>query len=101
MCPEMISETYLHSDADRVLLYVRNAMEKQKNKHFILCPYYEKNHWVLLVLCMTKREVYIFDSMRQKRNLAIKFPMTNAFRNYKTLGGQSKGSKLTWHLRQF
>ncbi|XP_021751212.1 uncharacterized protein LOC110716868 [Chenopodium quinoa] len=49
---------------------------------------------------MTKREVYIFDSMRQKRNLAIKFPMTNAFRNYKTLGGQSKGSKLTWHLGQ-
>lgn len=35
-----------------------------------------RNHWVLLVLCMAKREVIIFDSLRQKRNLAIKFAMT-------------------------
>ena len=27
------------------------------------------------VLCLAKREVYIFDSVRQKRNLAIKFAM--------------------------
>ncbi|XP_021713692.1 uncharacterized protein LOC110681857 isoform X2 [Chenopodium quinoa] len=100
MCPEMISETYLHSDADRILLYMTHVMEKQKSKQFILCPYHEKNHWVLLVLCMAKREVIIFDSLRQKRNLAIKFAMTNAFRSFKALSGKSRGSKLTWHLGQ-
>ncbi|XP_021744609.1 uncharacterized protein LOC110710586 isoform X2 [Chenopodium quinoa] len=82
MCPEMISETYLHSDADRILLYMTHVMEKQKSKQFILCPYHEKNHWVLLVLCMAKREVIIFDSLRQKRNLAIKFAMTNVLNNW-------------------
>ncbi|XP_021747893.1 uncharacterized protein LOC110713755 [Chenopodium quinoa] len=100
MCPEMISETYLHSDANRILLYMTHVMEKQKSKQFILCPYHEKNHWVLLVLCMAKREVIIFDSLRQKRNLVIKFAMTNAFRSFKALSGQSRGSKLTWHLGQ-
>ncbi|XP_021767592.1 uncharacterized protein LOC110731985 isoform X2 [Chenopodium quinoa] len=59
-----------------------------------------RNHWVLLVLCMAKREVIIFDSLRQKRNLEIKFAMTNAFRSFKALSGQTKGSKLTWHLGQ-
>ncbi|XP_021715879.1 uncharacterized protein LOC110683778 [Chenopodium quinoa] len=82
MCPEMISETYLHSDVDRILLYMTHVMEKQKSKQFILCPYHEKNHWVLLVLCMAKREVIIFDSLRQKRNLVIKFAMTNVLNNW-------------------
>ncbi|XP_021737510.1 uncharacterized protein LOC110704025 [Chenopodium quinoa] len=49
---------------------------------------------------MAKREVIIFDSLRWKRNLAIKFAMTNAFRSFKALSGQSRGSKLTWHLGQ-
>ncbi|XP_056694069.1 uncharacterized protein [Spinacia oleracea] len=45
---------------------------------------------------MSKREVYIFDSQQKKRNLMIKEPLNNAFRSYKRLGGQSKGTKLTW-----
>ncbi|XP_021749071.1 uncharacterized protein LOC110714824 isoform X2 [Chenopodium quinoa] len=72
----------LHSGADRILLYMTHVMEKQKSKQFILCPYHEKNHWVLLVLCMAKREVINFDSLRQKRNLAIKFAMTNVLNNW-------------------
>lgn len=30
---------------------------------------------MLLVLCLSKREVYIFDSQQKKRNLMIKEPL--------------------------
>ncbi|XP_056688574.1 uncharacterized protein [Spinacia oleracea] len=63
MCPEMISETMLYSDINRVLLYMSQSMATLSSKSFILCPYFEKRHWILLVICLAKSQVYIFDSM--------------------------------------
>lgn len=42
----------------------------------------------------------MFDPLRKKRSLAIKFPMNNAFRSYKALSGRSMGTKLTWNSGQ-
>ncbi|XP_056695643.1 uncharacterized protein [Spinacia oleracea] len=66
MCSEMISETMLYGDINRVLLY------------------------------MSKSMVYIFDSMQKRRNLMIKNKLNMDFRSYKAQTGKSKGTKLNW-----
>ncbi|KAL6576735.1 hypothetical protein OROMI_011011 [Orobanche minor] len=101
MCPYMISANFQTNNMNESMTYMTKAMQQQSSKRFIFCPYYENCHWILLVLCIRRNEVYVFDSSmpieKRKRILTIRLSLSNAFRNFKMLAGQFTGNVLAWN----
>lgn len=62
--PSLISATsWLNRDLDDYQIILNETLSSLVSSQFIFCPYFESGHWVLFVICMKKREIYIFDSM--------------------------------------
>ncbi|XP_010669947.2 uncharacterized protein LOC104887063 [Beta vulgaris subsp. vulgaris] len=97
MCPSMISETMLRHEPDVAINYMQRTMKVNREMTYIMLPYIEKQHWILLVLSLSKKTVYVFDSLkRSDRSLAIKEPMHTAYTSFMRLEGIKKATKLSW-----
>ncbi|XP_057246746.1 uncharacterized protein LOC130589492 [Beta vulgaris subsp. vulgaris] len=97
MCPSMISETMLRHEPDAAINYMQRTLRTNRNMKFIMLPYIESQHWILLVLSLHKKTVYVFDSLRRSdRSLAIKEPLHTAYTSFLLLEGMKKATKLSW-----
>ncbi|XP_031122739.1 uncharacterized protein LOC116025601 isoform X4 [Ipomoea triloba] len=88
MCPTQIAKDNVDRNSKVVMAYLRNTMSKLQDKTFILAPYHQVNHWLLLVICTSARMVYVLDPMQCDRDLEIKPVLNMAFRTFTNQQGQ-------------
>ncbi|XP_019179181.1 PREDICTED: uncharacterized protein LOC109174397 [Ipomoea nil] len=60
-CPTQISKDMAKRNGPAVASYFIKLMEQHNNKQFILAPYHQDNHWLLLVICLRSKSVYVLD----------------------------------------
>ncbi|XP_057249089.1 uncharacterized protein LOC130590623 [Beta vulgaris subsp. vulgaris] len=99
ICPSMILETMLRHEPDVAINYMQRTMKVNREMTYIMLPYIEKQHWILLVLSLSKKKtVYVFDDSlkRSDRSLTIKEPMHTAYTSFLRLEGIKKATKLSW-----
>ncbi|KAK9725436.1 hypothetical protein RND81_05G143100 [Saponaria officinalis] len=99
LCPERLSS--VETDTLGTSEYITDALVSLQGKKFILGPYFESEHWMLIVICPERNEVYFMDPKKrcQTRSIKLKMPLNVAFRCYCQKGGKhdfKKGSSLTW-----
>ncbi|KAK1383199.1 hypothetical protein POM88_020934 [Heracleum sosnowskyi] len=71
-----------------------DAMEKR----FILAPYIQSKHWMLFMYCVEESDVYMFDPLKQKRDLDVKLPWETAYKVYTKYGGwKNNKNNLLWY----
>ncbi|XP_021758847.1 uncharacterized protein LOC110723783 [Chenopodium quinoa] len=108
LCPQTIAasnvrhQTHHHQvTAD----YIRDVFLSSRDRgdagyQLILAPYYEEEHWILIVINLTCGKVFKFDSSKAKKgkSLTIKDCLDMAYNVYKGKGKGRKGrnSKLKW-----
>ncbi|XP_031122501.1 uncharacterized protein LOC116025419 [Ipomoea triloba] len=84
--PAQISMDMVKQNAPDVTSYFINVMEHHKNKQFILAPYNQKFHWLLLVICIPSRSLYVLDPLPCDRIIEIKEILNTAFDSVSTNG---------------
>ncbi|XP_057524186.1 uncharacterized protein LOC130803956 [Amaranthus tricolor] len=69
-CPESISGSKCRNDPDEVRSYIETALTNSlASKHtFILAPYVEDLHWILLIICPLTNTVHVFDSLQKPQS---------------------------------
>ncbi|XP_019189402.1 PREDICTED: uncharacterized protein LOC109183794 [Ipomoea nil] len=82
-----ICNSMLKRNATNVISYFIHVMEQNKDKQFILAPYHQESHWLLLVICMRSKSVCFLDPLPSDRdNGEIKASINLAFRSVPTNG---------------
>ncbi|WCJ21075.1 hypothetical protein M5689_003259 [Euphorbia peplus] len=100
MRPGRISSIDCQQDKAVCSEYMSNVIKQCKSKPFIFCPYWEGNHWILLVISVEKHEVYSFDPIRMTttNRLSIKPLLDGAYLAYVQMEPKRMCKKgLTWH----
>ncbi|CAI9276142.1 unnamed protein product [Lactuca saligna] len=69
-----------------VVNYLVDVMQLHHGKEFLIAPYLQNTHWVLLVICPSNHIVYILDSLMK--------PMKNPVDNYYLLQLLKKASEM-------
>ncbi|XP_031109558.1 uncharacterized protein LOC116013770 [Ipomoea triloba] len=80
-CPTQISADMINLNCSLVTSYLIHVMDEHKDQQFILAPYHQDNHWVLIVICTPSKKVYVFDPMKTQRTLEVKTFVNMAFRS--------------------
>ncbi|XP_019150564.1 PREDICTED: uncharacterized protein LOC109147359 [Ipomoea nil] len=89
-CPTQISADMGHLNSSSVTSNFIKVMEEHNDQHFILAPYHENNHWILLVICASSKTVYVFDPLKNARHFEVKIYLNMEFRSLSTIGGRTK-----------
>ncbi|XP_057251828.1 uncharacterized protein LOC130591891 [Beta vulgaris subsp. vulgaris] len=71
MCPSMISETMLRHEPDAAINYMQRTLRTNRNMKFIMLPYIESQHWILLVLSLHKKR----NGLRLEKYVELKQPI--------------------------
>ncbi|WCJ34463.1 hypothetical protein M5689_015773 [Euphorbia peplus] len=103
MRPGVISSLDCQRNKVTSTVYMSKVIQEFKTKRFIFCPYWEGQHWILIVISVVHRQVYTFDPMRLKCNnrILIKPLLDRAFLTYVQLEPKRLSKKgLTWHSIQ-
>ncbi|XP_019156999.1 PREDICTED: uncharacterized protein LOC109153604 [Ipomoea nil] len=85
-CPTQISKDMVNLNGVAVTSYLIHVMDQHKNEQFILAPYHQEHHWLLLVICIRSRSVYVFDPKACNRTIEVKPCVNMAFRHIPTNG---------------
>ncbi|XP_019157803.1 PREDICTED: uncharacterized protein LOC109154502 [Ipomoea nil] len=80
VCPTQISKDMVIQNAPAVTSYFIHVMTRHKDKQFILAPYHQEYHWLLLVICIRSKTVYVLDPLPCNRTIKIKVNLNMAFR---------------------
>ncbi|KMS98462.1 hypothetical protein BVRB_4g091570 [Beta vulgaris subsp. vulgaris] len=103
LCPQTIAASTIRDDHQATTAYLKDFFLFSRDRgdagcKLILAPYYEEEHWILLVINVACGKVFKFDSSRPKkeRSLAIKDSLDRAYSVYKVQGRKGRGSKLKW-----
>ncbi|KAL1805064.1 hypothetical protein ACET3Z_028132 [Daucus carota] len=73
-------------------------VESKGNKRYILAPYIQDDHWMLLLFCLHESAIYVFDPLKKDRTIRLKTPARMAFKLYVSQGGQRNNRKeFLWH----
>ncbi|XP_031122760.1 uncharacterized protein LOC116025605 [Ipomoea triloba] len=96
MCPTQISKANVDMNLEAVIAYLRNTISELQDKTFILAPYHQVNHWLLLVICTSSRMVYVLDPMQCDRDLEIKSVLNMVFRTFTNQRGARARCRVDW-----
>ncbi|XP_031095130.1 uncharacterized protein LOC115999420 [Ipomoea triloba] len=96
VCPRKISKASIKTNYNAVVSYLLHAIEKEKDRTFISTPYHQESRWLLLVIWMKSKVVYVLDPLPCNRDLEIKAPLSVAFRSTTNLKGQRAKHLLKW-----
>ncbi|KAL1810768.1 hypothetical protein ACET3Z_020833 [Daucus carota] len=64
---------------------------------FILAPYIQNGHWMLILICLRDNIVYVFDSLNDTRNLDLQLVLSIAYRAYIVQRVRTGGNKSKLH----
>ncbi|XP_031099413.1 uncharacterized protein LOC116003652 [Ipomoea triloba] len=67
-----------------------------QDKTFILAPYHQTNHWLLLVLHASSKTVYVLDPMNCSRKIEVKQAVNMAFRTSSNQRGLRTMGNANW-----
>ncbi|XP_074371518.1 uncharacterized protein LOC141712461 [Apium graveolens] len=62
--------------------YIEKSLVANKEKQFILAPYIQDDHWMLLLFCLHESVIYVFDSLKKERKIRLTTPARTAFKLY-------------------
>ncbi|XP_031106338.1 uncharacterized protein LOC116010989 [Ipomoea triloba] len=93
-CPTQISADMVNKNPETITSYLIHVMDTHKDQQFILAPYHQENHWLLIVICINLKTVYVFDPLKCGRTLEVKPSMNMAFRSVPTNGRGVRS--MTW-----
>ncbi|XP_019159733.1 PREDICTED: uncharacterized protein LOC109156354 [Ipomoea nil] len=96
MCPTQFAKGNFDLNEDDVTAYIGNTMVTMKDKTFILAPYHQANHWLLLVLHASSRIVYVLDPLNCRRKIEVKQAVNMAFRTSAIQRGQRIMGNANW-----
>ncbi|XP_019158184.1 PREDICTED: uncharacterized protein LOC109154897 [Ipomoea nil] len=86
-CPTQICNSMLKRNATNVISYFIHVMEQNRDKQFILAPYHQQSHWLLLVICMRSKSICFLYPLPSDRDIGeIKVSINLAFRSIPTNG---------------
>lgn len=96
MCPSVLTLASKHQDDTS--RYMCEVMRDAKQKRFILAPYIQSEHWILLMFCVHESAVYVFDPLNQKRDLYVKALWDTTYKVYTRYGGRKNNqNNLLWY----
>ncbi|XP_019187832.1 PREDICTED: uncharacterized protein LOC109182188 isoform X2 [Ipomoea nil] len=96
MCPTQISKANVNLNIDVVTTYLAHVMLQLKSHKFILAPYHQEHHWLLLVISVNPKMVYVLDPIECDRTLEIKPALNMAFRSFTSQRGQRARNMVDW-----
>ncbi|XP_057521097.1 uncharacterized protein LOC130801298 [Amaranthus tricolor] len=103
----MISGSKCRNDPDVVRAYIETALTNSlASKHtFILAPYWEDLHWILLIICPLTNTVHVFDSLQKPnsppRNTRFKALLNAAMKRVRgQMGSTSRATFPKWIARK-
>ncbi|XP_021755815.1 uncharacterized protein LOC110721000 [Chenopodium quinoa] len=106
LCPQTIAASNVrHQNHQHQVTvdYIRDVFLSSRDRgdagyQLILAPYYEEEHWMLIVINLTCGKVFKFNSSKAKkgRSLAIKGCLDMAYKVYKGQGRKGRKPKLKW-----
>ncbi|WOH15073.1 hypothetical protein DCAR_0934608 [Daucus carota subsp. sativus] len=73
--------------------YMTQFLVANKDKRFIIAPYIQDDHWMLLLFCLDESVIYVFDSLRRERDIRLTTPARTAFKLYVPQGGKRNNRK--------
>ncbi|XP_017228676.2 ubiquitin-like-specific protease 1 [Daucus carota subsp. sativus] len=73
--------------------YMKHFLVANKDKRFIIAPYIQDDHWMLLLFCLDESVIYVFDSLRRERDIRLTTPARTAFKLYVPQGGKRNNTK--------
>ncbi|KAK1372915.1 hypothetical protein POM88_029108 [Heracleum sosnowskyi] len=73
--------------------YMKTILTANKEMHFILALYVQDNHWMLLLFSLKETVIYVFDSLKQARDIRLRTPVQTAFKLYTPQGGLKNNRK--------
>ncbi|XP_074326989.1 uncharacterized protein LOC141664932 [Apium graveolens] len=78
--------------------YMTSLLVANKKKRYILTPYIQEDHWILLLFCLNESAIYVFDSLKKERKIRLTTPARMAFKLYVPQGGMKNNRKeFIWH----
>ncbi|XP_057248914.1 uncharacterized protein LOC130590480 [Beta vulgaris subsp. vulgaris] len=76
LCPSFVRDNSCVKNEEEVKAYLKESLNacSRIGYKIILLPYIESNHWTLIAICLSRNEVYHFDSLRKGtiRSLLVK-----------------------------
>ncbi|XP_052624656.1 uncharacterized protein LOC111917613 isoform X2 [Lactuca sativa] len=102
--PQCITSTRCEYDdrgeTDHVINDLVDMMNFHEEKQFFLAPYWERRHWMLIVICPHQYKSYILDSARQTKTLKdytiVEHVNKAVTRFKKTKTNKSRLCPMTW-----
>ncbi|KAI3768402.1 hypothetical protein L2E82_19060 [Cichorium intybus] len=100
--PHRIHGTECQENPENVISYLVEAMRIYQGKQFLVAPYLQSEHWVLLVICTRNRTGYILDSLRSPTlkpvdtYYLLKKHVDTAFARY----GKDISNPISWTLAE-
>lgn len=64
MCPTQLSSD--KKNYNITLAYVQASLKRLMGKKYILAPYIQSQHWILLIIDCANNKVFVFDSLATK-----------------------------------
>ncbi|XP_021863005.2 uncharacterized protein [Spinacia oleracea] len=103
LCPERIEASNVRHHHKVTSNYMSNVFLSSRDRgdagnQLILAPYFEEEHWMLIVINLTCGKAFKFDSSKseKERSLTIKDCLDMAYNVYEVQGRKGRSSKLKW-----
>ncbi|KAL8101586.1 hypothetical protein AgCh_033474 [Apium graveolens] len=101
MLPSRLAIPHNHEQQkckDEATDYMTSLLVANKDKRYILAPYIQEDHWMLLIFCLNESAIYVFDSLKKERKIRLTTPVRMAFKLYVPQGGLKNNRKeFIWH----
>ncbi|KAL8099663.1 hypothetical protein AgCh_032066 [Apium graveolens] len=101
MLPSRLAIPHNHEQQkrkDEATDYMTSLLVANKDKRYILAPYIQEDHWMLLLFCLNESAIYVFDSLKKERKIRLTTPARMAFKLYVPQGGLKNNRKeFIWH----
>lgn len=100
--PSMVNETELNYSRELAIERLAEKLSADQTTEFHVLPYFEKQHWIVIVIVLKLNKVYYIDSLSKKENpMDLSFVQKffdSAHSEYIRIGGnRSDRSKLLQH----
>ncbi|XP_056682995.1 uncharacterized protein [Spinacia oleracea] len=103
LCPEKIAASNVRHHHKVTSKYMSNVFLSSRDRgdagnQLILAPYFEEEHWMLIVINLTCGKAFKFDSSKSEKeqSLTIKDCLDMAYNVYEVQGRKGRSSRLKW-----
>ncbi|XP_057252049.1 uncharacterized protein LOC130592030 [Beta vulgaris subsp. vulgaris] len=101
LCPSLVRDHSCVQNQKEVKEYLKDSLQacSRLGYKIILFPYIESNHWTLIAICLSRNEVYHYDSLRKEtiRSLLVRSLLNSVMKGV-IASGLRQPKPPIWHL---